>query len=93
MDLDEGGRWREVNYEHYKVCKYSAHDRILNIDHISANTTDPDPAAFISHAKLLLSLPGGYPCVSYRPDRFEDKSVAVEFAKLMHAWKEEQKNL
>ncbi len=80
VDLDAAGKWREVTYEHYKVCKFSAFDRILNFDHIGANTPDPDPVAFMQHTDLLFSLSGGYPCISFLPDRFEDKTIAKQFA-------------
>ncbi len=61
-------------------------DRIMNLDHICGNLPDMDPLAFLEHTKLFLSMKGGYPCVSYLPDRFEDPAVAEQFASLIHAW-------
>ena len=89
--FDDKDQWRAVTMEHYKVCRYSSHDRILNLDHIVTNTPDPQPASYLAHAHLLLGLEGGYPCVSLLPDRFADPSVAEEYVSLVKDWCRKQK--
>ena len=84
--FDDEDRWRGVTLEHYKVCRYSSHDRILNLDHIGTNTPDPRPEDFLAHARLLLGLEGGYPCASLLPDRFSDPAVAEEYVSLVNGW-------
>lgn len=81
--FDEDEVWRSVTMEHYKVCRYSSHDRILNLDHIGTNTPEPKAEDYLAHARLLMALDGGYPSVSLLPDRFEDPAVAETYAKLV----------
>ncbi len=83
--FDENELWRAVTMEHYKVCRYSAHDRILNLDHIGTNTPEPGACDYLAHTHLLLGLDGGYPCVSLLPDRFDDQAVAAEYVSLIKA--------
>ncbi len=87
MDVDAAGRWREVGYEHFKICRHSSYDRILNFDHIGGNLTDMEPQAFLEHTRLQLNLSHGYPCVSYLPDRFEDPAIAEEFVRLIQSYR------
>ena len=73
--FDDAGKWRGVTMEHYKVCKYSAPNKILNLDHLGTNTPIPREEDFIEHTKMLLRLTGGYPCVSLLPDLFGQKTI------------------
>ena len=68
--FDPQGKWRGVTMEHYKVCRYSSSDKILNLDHLGTNTPTPGEDEYLEHTKMLLRLKGGYPCVSLLPDRF-----------------------
>lgn len=88
VSFDEKDLWRAVTMEHYKVCRFSSHDRILNLDHIGTNTPDPKPEDFIAHARLLLGLTHedplrGFPCTSLLPDRFDDPAIAEEYVALV----------
>lgn len=85
VSFDENEVWRSVTMEHYKVCCYSSHNRILNLDHIGTNTPDPKVSDYLAHARLLLGLEGGYHCVSLLPDRFEDPTVAEEYVSLIQS--------
>ncbi|MBR4959266.1 MAG: alpha-galactosidase [Clostridia bacterium] len=91
VSFDDKDQWRAVTMEHYKVCRYSSHDRILNLDHIGTNTSDPEAAPYLAHARLLLGLEGGFPCVSLLPDRFDDPEVVEEYVVLVNGWCERQK--
>lgn len=73
VSFDPDETWRAVTMEHYKVCKYSAGGKLLNLDHVGTNTEVPEEAPFIEHAKMLLALDGGYPTVSLLPDAFSQK--------------------
>lgn len=73
VSFDPEGKWREVTMEHYKVCKYSAGGKLLNLDHVGTNTEVPEEEPFVEHAKMLLQLEGGYPTVSLLPDAFSPK--------------------
>ncbi|MBQ8508733.1 MAG: alpha-galactosidase [Clostridia bacterium] len=77
--------WRAVTTEHYRVCRNSSPDRILNLDHLGTNTPDPDENGFMAHSKMLLKLDGGYPCVSLLPDIFSQKS-ADTYVGLVREW-------
>ena len=83
--FDDEGKWRGVTAEHYKVCRYSASDKILNLDHLGTNTPIPRKEDFLEHTKMLLSLPGGYPCVSLLPDLFDSEAVEV-FSREINEW-------
>lgn len=83
--FDDKEMWRAVTMEHYKVCRFSSHDRILNLDHIGTNTPEPKPDDYLAHARLLLGLESGYPCVSLLPDRFEDPAVAEAYVSLIRS--------
>lgn len=86
VSFEDCADWRAVTMEHYKVCRYSSHNRILNLDHIGTNTPVPEAAPYLAHAHLLLGLEGGFPCVSLLPDRFEDPAVAEEYVPLVKDW-------
>ncbi|MBQ9131720.1 MAG: alpha-galactosidase [Clostridia bacterium] len=75
VSFDDEGEWRGVTMEHYKVCRYSASDKILNLDHLGTNTPIPREEDFMEHTKMLLCLKGGYPCVSLLPDLFGQKAT------------------
>lgn len=86
--FDDAGRWRAVTAEHWRVCRYSS-EKILNLDHIGTNTPDPREEDYVEHARLLLSLKGGYPCVSLLPDVFGGKT-ADWFAGAIREWRYEE---
>lgn len=88
--FDPEDKWRAVTMEHYKVCRFSSHDRILNLDHIGTNTPVPEAEQYIEHARLLTGLSGGYPCASLLPDFFGGK-IADEYVALLKEWAEEQR--
>ena len=75
VNFDDEGKWRGVTVEHYKVCKYSSADKILNLDHLGTNTPIPREEDYLEHTKMLLRLEGGYPCVSLLPDLFDQRTV------------------
>jgi hypothetical protein len=83
--FDDEDMWRGVTMEHYKVCRFSSHDRILNLDHIGTNTPVPKEDLYIEHTRLLTRLSGGYPCVSLLPDFFGGKT-AEEYVFLVREW-------
>ncbi len=89
--FDAEGLWRGVTTEHYKVCRYSAAGKTLNLDHIGTNTPEPSEEDFFAHADLLLSLDGGYPCVSLLPDVFGEKA-ASRFSELINDWNDRHGN-
>lgn len=80
--------WRAITKEHHRVCLYSAHDRILNLDHLGTNSEDCTEENFMAHSRLLMQLDGGYPCVSLLPDYFS-RAAADEFTGMIRAWAEE----
>lgn len=88
FDLPDG--WRAVTMEHYKVCRFSSPDKILNLDHLGTNSGTPAEENFASHVELLYSLEGGYPCVSLLPDRFS-KPVCDMFVAKTLEWNEKNK--
>lgn len=75
VNFDEQGQWRAVTREHYKVCRYSSPDKILNLDHLGTNTPIPKEEEYLEHTQMLLQLEGGYPCVSLLPDLFGQKAI------------------
>lgn len=83
--FDENDAWRAVTMEHYKVCRYSSSDKILNLDHLGTNEPLPAAELYLEHTKILLDLPGGYPCVSLLPDHF-DQRTCNEFTARIRAW-------
>jgi hypothetical protein len=89
VSFDDAGEWRAVTMEHYKVCRYSAGGKILNLDHLGTNTPVPTAENYLEHSKMLLQLPGGYPCVSLLPDVF-GQAVSDTFTGLVREWDEEQ---
>lgn len=88
VSFDEKGLWRGTTIEHYKVCRYSAHDKILNLDHLGTNTPIPKEEEYIEHTKMLLGLEGGYPCVSLLPDIFGKYAVDT-FVGSVREWHEQ----
>jgi hypothetical protein len=74
-----------VSTEHYKVCRYSSPDKILNLDHLGTNTPTPKEEDFMAHSEMLLKLKGGYPCVSLLPDFFSQKA-ADQFKGMIWDW-------
>lgn len=83
--FDENDAWRAVTMEHYKVCRYSSSDKILNLDHLGTNEPLPAAELYLEHTKILLDLSGGYPCVSLLPDHF-DQRTCDEFTARIRAW-------
>ncbi len=83
--FDDADAWRAVTMEHYKVCRYSSSDKILNLDHLGTNTPVPKGELYLEHTKILLNLSGGYPCVSLLPDFFGGK-ICDEFVESVCAW-------
>ena len=71
--------------EHYKVCRYSSSDKILNLDHLGTNTPIPREEDFLAHTDMLLSLEGGYPSVSLLPDLY-GKATAEHFVAAVREW-------
>lgn len=92
VNFDEEGKWREVTHEHYKVCKFSSPDKILNLDHLGTNTPMPNAEEFLEHSKLLLTFTGGYPCVSTLPDLYEQK-ISDAYVDAVCAWNKENGGL
>lgn len=90
VNFDEEGRWRGTTLEHYKVCRYSAYEKILNLDHLGTNTPVPKEEDYLEHTKMLLGLEGGYPCVSLLPDFFGKKAEDV-FTKEIWKWQERER--
>lgn len=82
--------WRSVSTEHYKVCRHSSPDKILNLDHLGTNTPTPKEEDFMAHSEMLLKLKGGYPCVSLLPDFFNQKA-ADQFRGMIRDWVSESK--
>ncbi len=89
--FDDFDKWRGVTLEHYKVCRYSSPDKILNLDHIGTNTPIPKEEQYLEHLKLIMSLSGGYPCVSLLPDMFSQSTVDT-FVGAIREWDENRKN-
>lgn len=85
--FDDEGKWRGVTMEHYKVCRYSSPDKILNLDHLGTNTPIPREADFLEHTEMLLGLSGGYPSVSLLPDLYGG-ATAERFRAAVREWKE-----
>lgn len=85
VSFDEAGLWRGVTMEHYKVCRYSAAGKTLNLDHIGTNTPVPAEKDYFEHAGMLLALEGGYPCVSLLPDVF-GHDAEVRYAEMIRTW-------
>lgn len=85
VNLDPEGKWRGLTMEHYKVCRYSSPHKILNLDHLGTNTPLPPADAFLEHSHIVLSLEGGYPCVSLLPDYYDD-AVQKEFVSAVWNW-------
>ena len=82
--------WRAVTTEHYKVCRYSAHDKALNFDHIGTNTPCPAEADYLDHAKMLCRMEDGFPCVSLLPDVFGAKAIDT-LSGLLREWEQERR--
>lgn len=74
--------WRGLTTEHYKVCAFSSHDKILNFDHIGTNSTRPTEENYLMHAKMICRMRGGYPCVSLLPDMVSEHAVEALRAEL-----------
>jgi hypothetical protein len=73
--FDDAGKWRGVTMEHYKVCRCSAPDKILNFDHVGTNTPCPAEEDYLKHARMLCRMRGGYPCMSLLPDVFGEGAI------------------
>lgn len=87
VNFDPEGMWRETAFEHYKVCRYSSMDKILNLDHLGTNTPLPNAEDYLEHTKIVLSMKGGYPCVSLLPDLF-GKQIADTYIGSVREWHE-----
>ena len=82
--------WKMVTIEHYRTCRYSASDKILNLDHLGTNTPISNVEDYLEHTKMLLSLKDGYPCVSLLPDLFGQAATDI-FVGCVKEWQEEHK--
>ena len=82
--------WKMVTIEHYRTCRYSASDKILNLDHLGTNTPISNVEDYLEHTKMLLSLKDGYPCVSLLPDLFGQTATDI-FVGCVKEWQEEHK--
>ncbi len=85
--FDDAGNWRKVAGGHYFVCRNSAYNRILNLDHIGTNTPMPKKEDFSEHVKMqkeYFELSGGYPVVSLLPDFF-DEDVCGETVAILNS--------
>ena len=71
----ENGNWRAITTEHYKICRLSSHDKLLNFDHVGTNTPCPSEENYLMHAKMICRMRGGYPCMSLLPDVFGENAV------------------
>lgn len=71
----ENPNWRAITTEHYKVCRLSSPDKILNFDHVGTNTPCPSEENYLMHAKMICRMRGGYPCMSLLPDVFGDSAI------------------
>ena len=91
MVIDPEGKWRGVTMEHYKVCRYSSSDKILNLDHLGTNTPTPSKDEYIEHSKMILGLKGGYPCVSLLPDHYGKEAIDT-FVRDINEWCEKHNN-
>lgn len=85
VSFDGPDSWRAVTTEHYKVCRCSSPDRILNLDHLGTNTPTPAVEDYLEHVQMLLKLDGGFPCVSLLPD-FYGKKVSDFFVGAIKEW-------
>ena len=85
VSFDEAGAWRGVTLEHYKVCRFSAADKILNLDHLGTNSPVSSAENFLAHTEMLLKLTAGYPCVSLLPDRFGTATID-RYVGLVNDW-------
>ena len=85
VNLDPEGKWRGLTQEHYKVCRYSSPNKILNLDHLGTNTPVPPADKFLEHSRMILALAGGYPCVSLLPDCY-DGQTQKEFVSAVREW-------
>lgn len=90
VNFDEEGNWRSVTQEHYKVCRYSSPDKILNLDHLGTNTPTPVEKDFLEHTDMLLRNESGYPCVSLLPDFFGEYATGLFVSKVRN-WVENNK--
>ena len=73
--------WRSVTLGHFDVCRRSAPDKILNLDHIGSNAAAPGANAFMEHWHMLRSFLAetrSYVVVSDLPDIFT-KDVCDRF--------------
>ncbi|MBQ4087382.1 MAG: hypothetical protein IJC78_03960, partial [Clostridia bacterium] len=59
--------------------------------HVGTNTPIPREEQYLAHLDLLMSLPGGYPCVSLLPDMFGQGAVDT-FVRKIREWDENRKN-
>jgi len=74
VSIDPAGEWRNVTSGHYQVCRHSAANRILNLDHIGSNLALPRAADYLAHFAMLKTYTqecGGYPVLSMLPDCFD----------------------
>ena len=85
VNLDPEGKGRGLTQEHYKVCRYSSPNKILNLDHLGTNTPVPPADKFLEHSRMILALAGGYPCVSLLPDCY-DGQTQKEFVSAVREW-------
>ena len=81
--------WRAVTTEHYKVCRYSSHDKIINFDHVGTNTPCPSEENYLMHAKMICRMRDGYPCMSLLPDVFGERAVEA-IRRELALWEQER---
>lgn len=61
--------WQGTTREHFRVCRYSAPDKIINLDHIGSNYEGVSEIDFMAHWQMLRAYEG-YPVVSLLPDHY-----------------------
>jgi hypothetical protein len=78
--------WRGTTEEHYRVCRFSSPDKIINLDHIGSNNQDVPEELFMEHWSMQKEYEG-YPVISLLPDHFSAAACSrfVEELKAKHA--------
>lgn len=78
MISDRHPDWRSVVEGHYQVCRSSAPQSLLCLDHLGGNDPTITTADFLAHAQIMLGqLAHGYPVISLWPTRLGEAAVAA----------------
>jgi len=75
--INADGKWRELTTEHYRVCRYSAPHKIINLDHVGGNNHEVKEKEYLEHWNMLKGY-DGYPVISLLPDYYS-KDVIEQF--------------